>query len=354
MAKYDVTNELAEIIKSTRIQNHISAKSVAEHIGKSQSYMSKLEKGDIKSINESELTAIFKYIFNSDEDFQNFLNTTLSQILKTLDLRFTDEEINEQLWFCNYDTVLRLIPIPEVLIDDLNSRIGNLDLSIKELCSRINANEGIHPKVTNTDKYPFNEWQALVVNHQVEFSFIKMKVDQSNIEGILNKSCNSSNYVTMQAIVYYLLKIENYGDKVDISSAENDNLMVKTIDYLNYNRFYSLSEKRRIRKQAKSKTELDNLLSSFDKDNIVLINDIISAFKIYSELNIAETNEFLRGFVSNLKWDNAFMMNLISMDFFKMTNLSFSLKKSMLSEIREIVEKYNTIPDEQKNIETYN
>ena len=40
MAKFDVTPELATTIKTVRIQNHITSKSVAEHIGKSQAYMS--------------------------------------------------------------------------------------------------------------------------------------------------------------------------------------------------------------------------------------------------------------------------------------------------------------------------
>lgn len=65
MARYDVTPELASIIKSTRIVNNVTAKSVAEHIGKSQSYISKLEKGGIKSIEENELISIFKFILVS-------------------------------------------------------------------------------------------------------------------------------------------------------------------------------------------------------------------------------------------------------------------------------------------------
>ena len=36
MAKFEVTPELANMIKSARVQNDITAKAVAEHIGKSQ------------------------------------------------------------------------------------------------------------------------------------------------------------------------------------------------------------------------------------------------------------------------------------------------------------------------------
>ena len=37
MAKYDVTSELPSVIKSQRIANNVTAKSIAEHVGKSQS-----------------------------------------------------------------------------------------------------------------------------------------------------------------------------------------------------------------------------------------------------------------------------------------------------------------------------
>ena len=42
MPKYAVTPVLADTIKTVRLQNHVPSKAVAEHIGKSQSYMSKL------------------------------------------------------------------------------------------------------------------------------------------------------------------------------------------------------------------------------------------------------------------------------------------------------------------------
>ena len=353
MARYDVTHELAEVIKSTRIQNHVPSKELAEHIGKSRSYMSKLEKGDIKSIDESELTTIFKFIFNNDSDFQNFLNTTLAKILDTLELRLSNREIDEQLWFSNYDTVLRLIPIPEDIVDDINNRLILSNISINTLCDRINANEGIHPQVTNTDPYPFNEWQAFVENHQVKFSFIKMKVDISQITEILNKTRKSANYVTILSIAYYLLKMERYQSKIDITSEQSNDIMSSAIQYLNTYKFYSLAEKSKLKSQTKTKAEFEGLLSSFDKDNIELINEIIISFKISSELNLSKTNEYLRDFVKNLKWDNGFMMRIISAQFDKNNNMSFSLKKQMLSEIQDIIHKYNTLPIEQKNIEIY-
>ena len=47
-------DELASTLKSIRIQYNVTAKSVAEYIGKSQSYISKLEKAEIKTIHLAE------------------------------------------------------------------------------------------------------------------------------------------------------------------------------------------------------------------------------------------------------------------------------------------------------------
>ena len=354
MAKYDVTPELAATLKAVRIQHHVAAKAVAEHIGKSQSYMSKLEKGDIKTIEESELTTIFQFIFgNNDDDFQSFLNSSLGKILDTLVLRYSDKEIDEQLWFDNYDTVLRQIPVPSSLVDELHNRMIAINLSVEQLCERINSNEGISPKVTNSDSYPFNEWQAFVVNHKIEFSFIKMKLSSHKIEKLFSKEIISANYVTLLSIAYYLSKIEAYGALKDIPEEADQQLMKDAKYLLRSHKFYSLVEKSNLRKLAQSEEERESLLSSFDKQNSKVINEVLAAFRVFSELDIAKTNENLNIFVKNLKWDSSFMLKLISISLYEMENVSFSLKKEMLTEIQNIISKYKELPDSQKRIETY-
>lgn len=352
MAKYDVTPELAATIKSVRVQNHIAAKSLAEHIGKSQSYMSKLEKGDIKTIEESELTTIFRFIYGNNSS-QDFFDSSLGKILDTLVLRYSDKEIEEQLWFDNYDTVQRQIPVPEIIIDDISERMKSINLSAEQLCERINSNEGISPKVTNADKFPFNEWQAFVVNHKIEFSFIKLKLQSDDIKKLLSREKTSANYITLLSMVYYLSKIETFGSQKDIPEEEDILLMRNAKTYLSNHKFFSIAEKNRLHRQARSKEEKEALLSTFDKQNGEVIKEILVAFQIFSDLDIERTTNNLVAFLKNLKWDNSFMMKLISMTFFEMDNISFSVKKDMIVEIQDIIEKYKNLPDEKKRIETY-
>ena len=69
MAKVYVTQELAETIKSIRLQNKILSKDLANIIDKSPAYVTKLEKGEIQTIDIDELNKIFNYIIGDDTSF---------------------------------------------------------------------------------------------------------------------------------------------------------------------------------------------------------------------------------------------------------------------------------------------
>lgn len=353
MAKYNVTEELASTLKSIRIQNGLSSKSVAEHIGKSQSYMSKLEKGDIKTIDESELTSIFHYLYGYDKEYQEFFDNYLSKIFNSLELKYTKKEIENQLWLENYDTVKRLIPIPEDMIDDITQRMDAINLTVNDLCGKINSNETIRPMVENLEQYPANEWQANVVNKQIKFTFIRMNVDIAEIKDILYKKKFKANYIIMLSIVYHLKRAEALIVKNVISDSEDHDIMTKSKEYLKSYKFYSLADKMQFQLQSQTIDEYENLISSFDKENIDLLREITSVFMIFSELDVDRTNKILSSFVENLDWDKNFILKLISMNFSEIGKASYTVKRNLISEIDEIIEKYKNLSESEKNIDVY-
>lgn len=353
MAKYYVTAELSDTLKAIRIQKHITAKAVAEHIGKSQSYISKLERGGIKSIEAEELTSIFQFIFQYDKPLDTLLDSSLETILGTLQVRYSDKEIREQVWFDNYDTVQRLIPIPPSMIEDLQNKMVNIGATIDYLCERINANEGIRPEIINTDSFPFNEWQPFVVDHKIEFIFIKMNVDVKHIKSIFAFEKTVANYITMLSIVYYLRKIERFGTQINISDEADKSLMEDAVLYLNEYKFYSIAEINRLQRKAKTEEEQNALLSSFDRKNAQLIGEILTAFHVFSELNVSKMNDYLDIFVKNLKWDSGLMMSIISMKFYELDDTSFTIKSTMLKELHATLSKYKNVPNDQKRIDVY-
>ena len=103
----------------------------------------------------------------------------------------------------------------------------------------------------------------------------------------------------------------------------------------------------------KSVEEQRELLSNFDIKNNQMINEMISMMKIYSDINVIMANDYIEGFVQNLKWDTTFSLKMSSLPFAKLDKTSFTLKSKLLFEIQEILDKYLDIPAEKRMLEEY-
>ena len=154
MARVIVTQELADTLRSIRIQSKIQAKSLANHINKSPAYISKLESGNIQTIDNNELYDILKFIIGDAGNYDEIAE----RIYASLKFKYTKKEIDEQVWFTNFDTVERSIPIPNSLIEDLNNKIKKTNISIPKLLERINANEALDDDEINDPNIPYNQW----------------------------------------------------------------------------------------------------------------------------------------------------------------------------------------------------
>lgn len=353
MARFDVTPELASIIKSTRISKKITAKSVAEHINKSQAYISKLEKGELKTIDQKLLISIFEYILGSEEAFQDFLNDTLLPVFSSLTLRLSKEEIAQQLWYRNFDTILRLIPIPEALVQRIKKDMDDNNIEIYTLIERINANEMMVNDGKDLSVYPSNTWFIDNDNGQINSEYIKIYLEKQTLNEILSFKAKSTNYMTIFAVVFYLLLIIHYGDSQNLTKEEYSSNWEQTREYLNQYHFYSLEEKSYLESKAKTESEIDELMSDFDRDNLDTLNDIIRVFKLYSDVDIIKTTKYLSEFRKNLKWDGGFILSLISISFYSLENTTTTQRKKILFEISDIVNKYESMPVDNNAVEFY-
>lgn len=347
MPRAIVTPELAETLRSIRLQNKIQSKKLAEHIKKSPAYISKLEKGSIQTIDTDELYSILQYISGENESTE-----LAEQIYKSLKIKYSPKEIEEQLWFTNYDTVECLVPIPRNLIDEINSRINVLGVSRNYLNSRINANEALSPAEQNDSSIITNQWyhQNKVVGGAQS---IKIELPENQMNNILDGIIEVAPYVFVFCILFYVLKIEKYGEKILLTDEENSMLMKETTSILNAHKFFSIQEKNALIVEKQSKEEIHEVLSSFDKDNIEILMDILGGFRFASEHNIKSTNAQLKQFSINLHWDLGFMLRLVSLDYCVLEKTSFRNKKSLLAEIESIIQKYADLPDSQNIIEEY-
>ena len=342
-----VTPSLAETLRSIRIQNKIQAKDLAAHIGKSPAFISKLENGLIQTIDTIELHSILKFISGTDSLIQ-----LAEQIYKSLNLKYSTKEIEEQLWFVNYETVDCLLPIPDSLIDEFNSKINFLAITRQYLLKRINANEALTDEENLNDSIPFNQWYHPDQKDGSAQS-IKIKLSEEVLCGILDKDYDVAPYVFIFCILFYLLKIERYKEVTSITEDQNKELMDQTTSILNSHKFLSITEKNRLIAETQTKNEIQEVLSSFDTDNINIINDILTGFQLASEQNIKSTNEQLKAFSENMHWDLGFMLRIIGISFTSLRETSISNRKKLLFEIEELVKHYSELSKDQNRIEEY-
>ena len=346
MPKIVVTDKLADTFKMLRMQNSIKSKDLAEHLGKTPGYVSKLEKQEVKNIELETVESIFSFILGED-----YKKTEIwEQIYASLQIKYSKDEIDEEIWFSNFDTVYRYIPIPETIIDYFNDKISSLNITREYLLQKINANEALSEEEINDESIKPNVWYTASDDGRAS---IKMYISEDILSDILDKKMLSSPYVFIFCILYYLLKIEKYGSIIKIESAQIRQLNQEAKSILNSHKFYSIVERENIVSQAQSKEEIHNLLSSFDNDNAKLIGDILGELKFASDWDIRTTNDRLTGFLKNLSTDAWFTLRIISLDYHLLESVEISQRKEFLKEIDELIKKYADTQKNIKNTETY-
>ena len=346
MPKIVVTDKLADTIKMLRMQNGIKSKDLAEHLGKTPGYVSKLEKQEVKNIELETVESIFSFILGDD-----YKKTEIwEQIYASLQIKYSKTEIDEEIWFTNFDTVYRHIPIPESLVDYLNEKIISLNITRELLLQRINANEALSEEEILDKNLKPNKWYPAISG---KGSSIKISMSSNMLTDILDKKALSAPHVFVYCILYYLLKIEKHGSIVDIDDELDKQLHRETTSILNTHKFYSISEREAIVSQAQSKEEIHNLLSSFDNDNAKLISEILGELKFASDMDIRITNDRLTGFLKNLSTDVWFTLRLISLDYHLLESVDISQRKEFLKEVDELIKKYTDTQKNIKNTETY-
>lgn len=347
MAKLPLTGEMADTLRELRLQNKIASKAITTALGRSPSYISKIESGFIKSIAEEEFDIILGMIFPECSTPQERLDKFVEYQVK----KYGFESREDWVWFQNLDTVYRLIPIPAGLVSEINSILAEEIITLDRLIERINGNEELCAEDRDNEALPYNEWFER--SDSDSRMAIKMFLKKEEVENILNGKTQSCNYVTIQAIVHYLFKIKMYPEGGPCATQDLKLIQKEWLQLLDKHKFFTLSRKEMLLSQTHSKNQAKSILNEFDIENQKILNKLLRFIKMATDMDVLTTNKALKQFVSNLDWDYNFMLRVIGFNFAAIEECSFSNKLQMLKEIRDVVTKYKEMPKEQKVVETY-
>lgn len=343
MKRIPITPELANFIRSARKDLKLTIKKLSACINKSPAYISKLETGRIHTIREEDLNEILDCLFGEHKNLEVFI----SPVSDTPQYVEQPEEHEEYISVYNFDMIIRQVPIPASLIDEINGMMEKSVISPEYLLQRINANESLPENIKKQKNPIVNKW--FLYNNSV-YVYVSMEITE--LLNILQKVTKATSYTFILAIEFYLLKIIAENEVQNPSLIDTSKIMTLAEEKLNAHRFFSLYQKTRLLNNA-AEEEGRTLNTEHDNENDALLSRILIYLRLYSEISIINANQELQMLLRNLEWNSSFIMRLLSLRFFDIGDSSYTYKKSLLSDIGNLLEKYTNAPEIKKREEIF-
>lgn len=343
--KFKVTPELATLIKTMRMQSELSSKDLAAHIGKSPSYISKLEGGTVKSVQKDELTSILQYI-SGDADF---FEETLPNVVRVLFSFMSMDRLPAQVWLIHYDIHDKKVEVPAAMAKDLRERIEGTHMSLAEIAGCINANMDSEL----SPSFPANEILSIDCNGENRL-LIREEIAESEMQNILDEPGYTTDYNTLYGLVYILFRLSIYGNAPKKMPPELAAEVLRAVDlYMEQFQLRSLIDYSHFLSSEGFIQRQTPLVSSLGTANSDYMSRIIDFFQEATQKDALSTAKVLANFNEMMTWDPAFTIKLLELPFADLADLSYQNKKKLLDEITELLNKYDRMSDLEKKWEQY-
>lgn len=315
-----ITPELGMALKNFRIENEVTATSIVEEFSKSSSYITKLEKGDIKKIDGEFLIKLCNYITKTD--------TGLTMFLSKLSRDYREYSSETKIIIINIDDLLIDHAVSSQLISDVNSYMESHDISIEQLVNKINANEDIQ-NIIDFETAPKNEW-IISDNGSDEGNYIiKLDIPLSYIENFLAGKITTIHFVIGRAILYSLYRL---GNEDDADTLANSKLQINNIIHYVRPNYIAFND-----------DNIDNLFGGLPVETSEALHFITSTLKLIA--NVTKENDYgpkhIQQIKANLESDLGFTFAFMSLNIEKLAPKSKTLKEEFLKELKTLIGKYS-------------
>ena len=337
MANITVTPELASIIKRERANANpkLSAKELSLAIEKSDTYISTLERGNIKKLDSKLFINIFRKIkICSDAEFQNYINTILNDAFTSI--KYNEKELKKQEWILQLSLVMRKIPISPNIITFIKESLAELNLTDIDLIRKINSNTYL----PNPEKLEYN---TLKIDDDGLWSY-KYKLSDNTINDIVTSKAKTCNFIIMLGIIYNIYLLQG-----------NDNALAQknANKFLFDNKFYNLNQIYKVRKAELEKTaDKENpysfALPEYETDFAKTLDSLKQYINEFRDMNVDSALSMITTVEKNLKLDAQFMNVIYKIPFYKLfKDFNVQQKQNFLSKLRTLIDE--TTEENKKN-----
>lgn len=315
-----VNSELGMALKNFRIEKKITAKSIINYFGKSSSYISKLEKGDIKKINSNFLIELCNYISESDNGITEFLQKTVPN--------FPEYSTETKIIIMNIDDLVIEHSIPEMLITEIQNYLNKHRITSEQLADKINANDTIKD-LPGYKSAPTNEWYTN--DNDIDNSFIKLSIPSSYIDALLSQKVSVIHSVIAEAILYAMYRL-SMDDERQARELAHSKLTIYNIPRIRGGNFIAVND-----------SNVENLFGGLEPDVAKALKGVTSGLKIITTLT--QKNGYgckkIKQIDANMKNDIGFYFAYMSLDLEKLEGKNKDKKQEFLNELKILIDKFS-------------
>lgn len=315
-----LNQELGMALKNFRIEKSITAKSIVEQFDKASSYISKLEKGDIKKIDTNFLIDLCNFISGSDKGIKDFLTMLAPKYTE-----FCDET---KIIIMNVDDLVVEHNISASFVSDINNYLKDHDITVNELVKKINDNDDIL-KSPSYKTAPENQWYAH--ENDIENAIIKLCIPISYIDDLLSSKLQTLHGVIAEGILYALYRL---GNEKNPQLLANSKLKI-----------YRILRMRGSNIVAVNDNNFESLFGGLEPDDAKALKNITSGLKIITAVAKEYGSKRIQQIEKNMDEDLSFYFAYMSTDLIKLEKKSKQSKKQFFSELKELIEKHSKADD---------
>ena len=339
--KFDVTPELASLLKTIRVRNGVSSKDVADHLGKSPSYLSKLEGGAVRTIDPDLLKDELSFIYQGADFYEAVLPDVARMLLSTMDA----DRLVDQVWLLQLDVIERPVEVPAAMAKDIKLHFDSMHVTPAQVAAHINNN--IDSELT--DAFPPNQVVAMEYEGSSRL-LIRTEFASNAIEQVIRGKAHTTSFIIIYTVVHAMFRMSRYPNvSTKLPPSEAIGLLNSVSDYLSRWDIHSLVD---FAHYLASDVFIARQLPLLNAQSGVVerIATLLDAVVAHDSLSaIGELNAFC----DTLEWDPAFALKLVGIPFSKLDDLSYSNKRKLVREIEALVESYDALDDFERKLESY-
>lgn len=314
----NMTNELGMALKNFRIEHEVTATSIVAEFDKSPTYITKLEKGDIRKMDGDFFINLCNYITQSDNGVEKFLAKTKRNYLE-----YSNET---KLTLKNIDYLLVEHIITTNFIQELNNYMIDHNIIIEQLVEQINENVDLKETNENIIDAPFN---ILCESQSKSSYFINLNIPITYVKDLFDYKITKIHYIIAEAILYNLYRL---GNEPDAHSFATSKLHINNIVTCIGSNMIEINS-----------NQIDHFFGNLQPETVNALQGIASGLKLI--VNLTKKNDYgakhIQQIDSNLRADLGFAFAYMSINIEKMTNKSKDTKQNFLNEVKELIDKYS-------------